>query len=466
MEHIVVIGGGLSGLATAFNLKYLAQQNNRALHVSVIEKEPTVGGKIRSYSDNGYLCEWGPNGFLTNKQHTQELCKKLAIYNDLLASNDNARKRFVYSKSKLHKLPHNQMEFLTNSLISLSGKLRIAGELFVSAKKDGIDETLADFTRRRLGREALDKLIGPMASGIFAGNPETMSLQACFPRINQLETEYGGLLKAMLKLTKQHAKAKKSGKVTSSPAGPGGVLTSFHDGIQVLTDSLYHAIGHDNVIRDKEVINVYPELHDKWRIQFASKEELVADKVVIATPAYIASSLVEKLSPQLSTKLAEIKYSPLAVICLGYALEQINHDVNGFGYLFANNEEQYVLGTLWDSSIFANRAADGKVLLRSMLGGARNPEVLKLSDEELLKTVQASLNKTMQINVEPEMSKIFRHPQAIPQYNVGHREIVSQLEAMVASYTGLYLTGNAYYGVGINDCTLAAEKVAQQVLGI
>lgn len=466
MEHIVVIGGGLSGLATAFNLKYLAEQNNRHLRISVIEKETTVGGNIRSYTDNGYLCEWGPNGFLTNKPHTQELCKKLAIYNDLLASNDNARKRFVYSNHKLHKLPHNQIEFLTNSLISITGKLRIAGELFVTAKKDGIDESLADFTQRRLGREALDKLIGPMANGIFAGNPETMSLQACFPRINQLETEYGGLLKAMLKLSKQHAKAKKTGKVTSSPAGPGGVLTSFNNGIQVLTDSLYHAIGHDNVIRDKEVSNLTPELHNKWRIQFASNEELVADKIILATPAYVTSAILAKLNAELSAKLAAIQYSPLAVVCLGYALEQIEHDINGFGYLFANNEEQYVLGTLWDSSIFANRAPDGKLLLRSMLGGARNPLVLNLSDDELLAAVKASLVKTMNITIEPEMVKVFRHAKAIPQYNVGHSELVSKIEALVANYSGLYLTGNAYHGVGINDCTLAAENLAKKVLGL
>lgn len=462
MQEVFVIGGGLSGLSTAYLIKEKARVNGLFVNVKILEKEARSGGKIWSKSENGYLCEWGPNGFLTNKPQTLDLCKQLGINHKLLASNDNARKRFVVSDNTLHKLPHNQIEFLINSLISWPGKIRIAGEFFVSKKEHKSDETLADFTRRRLGTEALKKLIGPMASGIFAGDPEQMSLHACFPRINQLEQEYGGLLKAMILLMRKHHQEKKSGNVVASPAGPGGVLTSFANGIEELTQALVNAIGADNILTTVGVDEI-KQIDEKWHITTQS-EVFIADKLVCAAPAYATAKMLQSQDLELSSQLNEIAYSPLVVACLGYDKKQIAADLNGFGYLFAQGEDDLVLGSLWDSSIFANRAPDGKVLFRSMLGGALHSDVLTLSDELLQEKLESSLVPLMKITGKPELVQIYRHNQAIPHYRLGHLQLVDKIMNLSKQHRGLFITGNAYFGVGINDCVAASNKCATDVI--
>lgn len=463
MQQVIVIGGGLSGLATAYQIQQQAKAQNMLVKVTVLEKESRVGGKIWSRHEGGYLCEWGPNGFLTNKPQTLALCQSLGITPQLLSSNDNARKRFVFSQNKLHKLPHNQIEFLSNSLISFKGKLRIAAEFFVSQRHITEDETLADFTRRRLGHEALDKLIAPMAGGVFAGDPERMSVQACFPRIYQLEQEHGGLLKAMLRLKKEKAKEKKTGEIASGPAGPGGVLTSFAAGLEELIFALTTAIGADNIIATSGVDKVVPTEDGNWQI-IAEDKIYFANHVVCATPAFVSAKILDLCDSDLASLLRKINYSPLIVACLGYAENKIQYDLNGFGYLFARGEEQHILGTLWDSSIFAKRAPDGKVLFRSMLGGASHPQVMDLDDQQIQHLVQKSLAVTMGIECEPELVQIYRHPQAIPEYRLGHKNLVAEIMLQADKYSGLSITGNAYFGVGINDCVAASVITAQKVL--
>ncbi len=220
MTKIAVIGGGISGLATAHAVEQQAQEAGLAVQTVVLEKEERLGGKIWSRREEGFLCEWGPNGFLDSKPMTLELCDRLGISERLLRSDDNARKRFIYTGGQLHRLPENGPSFLKSKLISWPGKARLACEPLIPAKRDGEDETLAAFARRRLGEEALDKLIGPMVSGIFAGNPETMSLQSCFPRIHQLEQEYGGLIKAMLRLAKEKKRSARPARRWPAPPAP------------------------------------------------------------------------------------------------------------------------------------------------------------------------------------------------------------------------------------------------------
>jgi oxygen-dependent protoporphyrinogen oxidase len=216
MTRVVIIGGGISGLATAFAVEQQARQAELEVETLVLEKRSRTGGKIWSIQEEGYLCEWGPNGFLDNKPMTLDLCKDLEISDQLLRSDDNARKRFIYSDGILNRLPENGPSFLQSKLISWPGKLRLAYEMLVPRRTDPSDETLAEFGRRRLGEEALNKLIAPMVSGIFAGDPETMSLKSCFPRIHELEQEYGGLIKALVKLARKKRAEKKAGKVVAS----------------------------------------------------------------------------------------------------------------------------------------------------------------------------------------------------------------------------------------------------------
>ena len=465
MKKAIVVGGGISGLATAYLLQKKALAAKIELEITLLEEEPRVGGKIWSIKDEGYLCEWGPNGFLDNKPQTLELCRALAAGQQLLRSNDNARKRFICSGGMLHQLPENGPSFLKSKLISWPGKLRLAMEPFAAKPPQDVDETLAAFARRRLGDEALRKLIGPMVSGIFAGDPETMSLKSCFPRIAELEREYGGLIWAMLKLAKQKKKEIAAGKAVASAAGPGGILTSFRSGLQTLTDILADRLGSDAVVRGRKVIKVVKGGEGLPYRVVTDAGDREADVVVLATPAYATAEMVREMDTYMCHALLEIPYATMTVVCFGYERDRVRYDLNGFGYLIPKEEKMNTLGTLWDSSIFENRAPAGRVLLRSMMGGACFPKLINLSDAEVVDRVQADLKTIMGITAPPSFIRIFRHEKAIPQYVVGHEHRVTMLEDKLRSHPGLFLAGNSYRGIGLNDCVAAADRTSLAAIG-
>ncbi len=463
MKQAVIVGGGISGLATAWLLKQQARATGVELAITLLEKEGRLGGKIWSIKDDGYLCEWGPNGFLDSKPQTLDLCRELKADDQLLRSNDNARKRFIFSDRILNRLPENGPSFLKSTLISWPGKLRLAMEPFIPQFKGTEDETLAAFGRRRLGEEALNKLIAPMVSGIFAGDPETMSLKSCFPRIAELEAEYGGLIKAMLRLAKKKKAEIAAGKAVATAAGPAGVLTSFRDGIQTLTDILAKELGVDVIRSGEEVVRVSRGDSTPYRV-VTVRGEICADAVLLATPAYATADFLEELDSGLSVTLRQIPYASMTVACFGYEKERIEYDLGGFGYLIPKQEKLNTLGTLWDSSIFENRAPSGKILLRSMMGGACFPQFINLSDAEVEKRVRDDLEKTMGITSPPTFIRIFRHEKAIPQYTVGHSKRLDAIGERLASHPGLILTGNSYRGIGLNDCVAAAHQAATEAM--
>jgi len=463
MKRAIVVGGGISGLATAYLLGEKAREAGLELEVILLEKEQRTGGKIWSIKDDGYLCEWGPNGFLDNKPQTLDLCRQVGADSQLLRSNDNARKRFIFSEGVLHRLPENGPSFLKSRLISWPGKFRLAMEPLIPQYASPEDETLAAFGRRRLGDEALRKLIAPMVSGIFAGDPETMSLKSCFPRIAELEAEYGGLIKAMIRLAKKKKQEIAEGKVVASAAGPGGVLTSFRDGIQALTDIMSAKIGKEAVSLDEQVERVEKGTNARFRVR-SDRGEMDADMVILATPAYATADILNGLDSGIASVLREIPYSTMTVVCFGYKRERITCDLDGFGYLIPKQEGKNILGTLWDSSIFENRAPKGHVLLRSMMGGACFPEYINLPDEEVQKRVQTDLQTIMGIKDAPDFVRIFRHEKAIPQYTVGHGRRLAALDQQVKAHPGLFLTGNSYRGIGLNDCVAAAQKSSDEAI--
>jgi protoporphyrinogen/coproporphyrinogen III oxidase len=460
MKKVIIIGGGISGLSTAWLLRAKAQAAGKELDITLLEKEQRVGGKIWSIREEGYTCEWGPNGFLDSKPQTLDLCTAIGVSGNLHRSNDNARKRFIFSGGELHPLPEGGPSFLKSRLISWPGKLRLALEPtpFIASAPVGVDETLADFGRRRLGKEALDKLIAPMVSGIFAGDPETMSLVSCFPRIAELEREYGGLIRAMIMLAKKKKKDIAAGKVVSSAAGPGGVLTSFREGIQYLSDALSASLGE--IVRPgSQVVSVERGTGLPYRVRCADGSQHEADLV-------IAADMLEGLDADISGVLRQIPYSSMTVICFGYERERITHPLDGFGYLIPKKEGRSTLGTLWDSSMFERRAPEGKVLLRSMMGGACFPEYIKLSDDEVVARVRRDLQATMGIEAEPSFVRVFRHEQAIPQYTVGHAKRLDALDGLLKEHPGLILTGNSYRGIGLNDCVAAAQRAVDEALAL
>lgn len=462
MTRIVVIGAGISGLSTAYAIEQLARQSELDVDVKVLEKEDRSGGKIWSIKEDGFLCEWGPNGFLDNKPMTLDLCRNLGIDPQLLRSNDNARKRFIYAEKILHRLPENGPSFLKSKLISWPGKFRLAGEMLVPKRTAGGDETLAEFGRRRLGSEALDKLISPMVSGIFAGDPETMSLKSCFPRINELEQEYGGLIKAMLKLARKKRAEIKAGKAVASAAGPGGVLTSFNNGIQELTDGVADGVAGEVLVGHG--VKRLEKKQGGFLVHLESGQQYEADIVVTASPAYAVAAMLDELNDKSSKILRRIPYATMNVICFGYQKDRIRHDLNGFGYLIPKAEGCSTLGTLWDSSIFPNRAPEGMALLRSMMGGATNQGAIDLSDDEVKARTMTDLKEIMGIDCEPDFVRIYRHRHAIPQYTRGHAQRLLELESSLSDSPDLILTGNAFFGVGLNDCVNAANRAAEKVI--
>ncbi|GFE62273.1 protoporphyrinogen oxidase [Geobacter sp. AOG2] len=467
MKKIIVVGGGISGLATAWLLRDKARKAGVEVDLTLLEKEERIGGKILSIKADGYTCEWGPNGFLDSKPQTLELCSAIGVDGHLHRSNDNARKRFIYSGGELHRMPENGSSFLKSRLISWPGKLRLALEPtpFIAKAPVGVDETLAAFGRRRLGQEALDKLIAPMVSGIFAGDPETMSLISCFPRIAELEREYGGLVRAMIMLAKKKKKERAAGKAVSSAAGPGGVLTSFREGIQYLTDALAASLG-DIVKPSSPVTAVEKGQSVPYRVRCADGSEQDADVVIVAAPAFATAEMLAGLDAGISGVLRQIPYATMTVICFGYERDRVAHPLDGFGYLIPKKEGRSILGTLWDSSMFENRAPEGKVLLRSMMGGASFPEYIKLSDDEVAARVKRDLKDLMGIEADPSFVRIFRHEQAIPQYTTGHGKRLEALATGLQAHPGLILTGNSYRGIGLNDCVAAAQRASDEALAL
>jgi oxygen-dependent protoporphyrinogen oxidase len=388
LKKIVIVGGGISGLTVAYALV----GKNRNLDVTVFEADSRPGGKIWTESVDGFLCEKGANGFLDNKPRTLELCENLGI--QPLRSNENAKKRYIFFDAKLNALPESPPAFLKSRLISWPGKLRMAYE--VIAPQGPEDETVADFIMRRLGREALEKLIDPMVSGVFAGDPYKMSIKSCFPRIKELEQEYGSLIRALIKIKRER---KKKGAHVS--VAPGGRLTSFFKGAQTLTDTLVSEYGLEKK-DDRYLLNT-------------SGNAVEADIVILASPAYASADIVSKFDGELSRTLVSIPYPALSVVCFGYKKEKVEHALGGFGFLIPHKEGRKILGTLWDSSIFPNRAPEGYVLLRTMIGGAQSPYMAMLDDSALTSAVFDELKPIVDLKAEPDMVRIYRWERAIPQ---------------------------------------------------
>ena len=448
--RVVIIGGGISGLSLA----YFFLEKKPSLDIIIFESEKKPGGKIWTDKADGFLCEGGVNGFLDNRPKTLELVSKLAL--TPLRSSDKARKRYILSDGKLHLLPESPVSFFSSDLLSIYGRLRILWEIFAPRGR-GDDETLAAFAKRRLGKEAYEKLIDPMASGIYAGDPEKMSLKSCFPRIHELEQKYGSLIRAMVRLQKD---AKKTGKKVG--AGPGGVLTSFSGGMGEIISTLSVRLG-ERLRTDARVVSV-DRKGDRYVVYLSDGSGIEAGVVVFATPAYETSAMLKGMDKAVSSTLDGIYYPAVSVICLGYKRDKISHTLDGFGFLIPNREGRKILGTLWDSSVFPNRAPQGYVLLRSMLGGVRNSELALKGGDVLTNVVTDELKDIMEIKAQPDFAKVYTHVKGIPQYSPGHERRLEKIDEIVSRFQGLYITGNAYRGIGVNDCVENSYKLAEKII--
>ncbi len=448
----VIVGAGISGLATAHAL--LEQQPD--LDLQVLEAADRPGGKVwTDKTDEGFLCEWGVNAFLNSKPETLDLVAKLGLAP--VVSYDTSRNRFVYSEGRLRRLPDSPSTFLASDLLSLPGRLRTALEAVIPRGHKS-DETLADFATRRLGREAFEKLIDPMASGVFAGDATQLSLKSCFPRIHEVENEYRSLILGLIRL--QLSARHKRG--SSRPrAGPSGELTSFVEGMSVLTTAIAANLG-SRLQLATPVASISRE-RARYTVHMSDGRSEEAERVILAAPAYAQAKMLNELAPKIAELLDRVFYPSLAVCCLGYKREKIKRDLNGFGFLIPSRERRQVLGTLWDASIFPNRAPEGYALLRTMIGGARSSALAQLPEDKLVDLTRSEMASIMGVDAEPEFVRVYRHLKSIPQYVVGHAQRLGMIESLLKKHPGLVLSGNAYKGVSLNDCVANAYRIAKSL---
>ncbi len=452
MTRVAVVGGGIAGLALAHALRRRAPETK----VTVFEAASRAGGNIRSERLSGYLCEWGPNGFLDSVSETLALVADLGLEARVHPSDDRARQRFIYKGGRLHPLPGGPGAFLASGLLSWPAKLRMASEPFAPARPEG-DETIHAFAARRLGREPADVLIDSMVSGVFAGDARVLSLRACFPKMWQMETDHGGLFRALL--AQMRAKRIKKGDAVGSPLGH---LTSFRDGTEELVRALAYALGP--ALRLGTPVTGVRATPSGFRVEAASGAGVEADAVVLASPPGATAGLVAALDDALAAELASIPSAGLAVVALGYDESRLEAPLHGFGFLVPRGEGPRVLGVLWDSSIYPGRAPAGRVLVRAMIGGALDPEAVRLDESALLEAATRDLRTTMRLGLEPDFVRVFRHPQGIPQYVVGHLDRLARIEVLLARHPGLFVAGNGYRGISINACVAEAGPLADRVL--
>lgn len=453
---IVVVGGGVAGMTVALELLERASVSPDPPEVICLEASSRPGGNIRSESDSGYVLEWGPNGFLDNSPPTLHLVRRIGLSDRLLPSDAASAKRYIYRAGKLRKLPGGALSFLFSDVLTTGGKLSVFGEPFRKGKRDDVEESVYSFASRRIGEQAARVLVAAMVSGIYAGDAKNLSLQAAFPKMARMERDHGGLFRAML--SRKREKSPGGG----GPSGPGGHLTSFDGGLQVLTDGLASALGP--VLRLNTKVSAVGDMGIRGvRVLPESGAPIDAAAVVLACPSWHASELVAETDRELSEAIGAIPSASLAVVHLGYRNRDLPVPLDGFGYLAPRGEGLRILGTLWSSSIFpGNRAPDGHALVTSMIGGATDPEAVDLEDAALAQLVRADLEKTMRVERNPSFVRIFRHPRGIPQYTLGHMARLATIDRRLDEHPGLFVCGNSYRGISVNACVAEAATIADR----
>lgn len=456
MKKVIIIGGGISGLAA---LHFLRTRHSQTVAPVLCEKETRLGGTIGTDRITGFISDWGPNGFLDKIPLTLEMVQELGAEDRMERAHTSSGKRFIYARGRLHEISPSPLKFLSSPLLSLKGRLRIASEPFIKPRKSWIeDETIFDFAARRIGTEAAETLIDPMTSGIFGGDARKLSLRACFPLMVEMEKDYGSLVRAMIARKKE---AGKSGREGSGPAGPGGTLTSFSNGLNTIVE-IFESKYREYINKGCGAMEI-GRSEKKLRVSLSGGQAVDADAVICALPAYATAEILKEFSPDISDLLRSIQYASISVVCLGYRREDVDHDLDGFGFVIPRFEGKRILGSIWTSSIFSGRSPEGMVQLRTMIGGATDPEAVNLTDGQLLDIVGSEIKQILGIRGKPVYVRIFRYHQGIPQFTVGHPARMEKLKLLLGRIPGLYLTGNAYEGVGLNDCVVRSDKAVSRM---
>lgn len=464
--RIIIIGGGITGLSTAYRLVELGTEKKLPIEIVLLEGGGRVGGTIATRCLDGFLIEEGPDSFITTKPWALSLCRRIGLDSCLIPTNDKYRRTFVVHRGRLIPVPEGflmlapaqLLPLLTSSLFSWHGKLRMMLDLVIPRAPRRDDESLASFVTRRLGREALERAAQPLMGGIYTADPETLGLRATMPRFLEMEEEHGSVIRAML------IEKRKSQRRQGSDSGARySLFMSFRDGMQTLIDALSARLP-EGAIRLNRRVRLLSRANGGWNILTDNDVRHDADGVVIATSAHHAVALSEGFDPSLSAELAKIRYASSAVVNLAYRLEDIPHPLDGFGFVVPIVEKRTVIACSFSSVKFAGRAPAGSALLRCFIGGALQPEIYEWEDRALIEAMRKEMRDLLHITSPPLLAMVHRHPQSMAQYSVGHLEQISRINDKVNRHRGLALAGSAYGGVGIPDCIHSGESAAEVVV--
>jgi len=448
--RIAVVGAGIAGLATAHRLRQEASKRGIPADVAIFEAAARAGGRIRTMDDAGYRIEWAANGIQGTAGAAARLADDLGLAGERVPARREAARRFLYRAGALHLLPTSPPALVRFGAISPLARLRLAAEPLFARRIDK-DESVLAFATRHIGDEAARALVGAAVRGIFAGDASRLSVDAAFPAMRHMERRHRSLFVAMVRERK---------------APGGGALWSLRRGMGSLVDALVASAGGS--LRLRAPVLGIEALHDgarpRWRVALASGESMEADAVVLAAPAKAAAALLRPLDFEAARRLATIPSAGLAVAALALRHDAFRSAPDGYGFLVVPGEKVEILGALFESNLFPERAPEGRVLVRAMLGGVDRPDLLTRSDAELGGLALQALDRALGLKSGPERTWVIRQPEAIPQYEVGHRSLLGAIEARLEPMRGIYLTGNGYRGVSVAALAEDAERVASRVL--
>ena len=470
--RIAIVGGGLAGLAAAMRLGEWSTETNRPIDATLFESESRLGGAVATIRQDGYLVERGADAFLA-KPAILNLCEKLGLADELLPTNTTHRGALVLRNGKPLPVPagFNLMAptqlrpILTSPILGLGGKLRLLAEALVPPRRDSADESLASFAARRLGKQAFERLVQPLTSGIYTADPTKLSLAATLPRFVEMEQLHGGLLRA--------ARARRKADAIQEDAGGAryGLFAGPRGGMEQLLSALRKRVEETTNIRlGVSVRRVMcgagdsPTTPGRWRIVTSDNQTLDFDALILALPAYAAAEILRETDVNLSKMLASIPYASSAVAATGHRITDVQHRLEAFGLVIPTIERRDVLAVSFASRKFPGRAPEGRVLLRTFLGGAMRPDQIQMSDEEMVATVRRELGELLGVRGEPDLAVVSRFERAMPQYHIGHLDLIERIEATTQGLAGLELTGSAYRGVGIPDVIAHATQAAERVI--
>ncbi len=468
-------------LGAAYKVKRAADAGHE-VEVRLFEKSPAVGGKIATErvdaAGSTFVVDGGPDCFLTEKPAVHRIAKLLGIFDDELPTDDSRKKTLILSRGRLFEMPDGVMmfaptkfvPFATTGLFSWPGKIRMGMDLFIPPKTvpegELNDETLESFVVRRMGRECLDRLAEPLVGGVHASDPAVMSLAATFPRLLEMEQNYGSLMRGFLNARKKVEEMRK--KYPPKPgAKPRTFFTSFTAGMQVLTDGMADAVGRENITTGAAVEKIERTGDAGWRVTFADGTEELGDAVIVATESWAANQILDGVDEDITLSLSGIPSSSSATVSMAFDEAELGIDTNAFGVLCPLVENRALMAATFSSTKWPGRAPEGKVLMRGFVGGPHNQTIMEKSDEELADIVLGELQSILGVpkSATPLFTRVFRWHLGMPQYTLGHLDRVETIEERCAAIPGLAIAGGGYRGVGVPNCIESGERGVTKVLG-